>query len=230
MSIGLMESARTRSRDGRGMAVSVAVHAMVIGLAWFATAGAAVVHVQPPNVVFIPPYRTPDNPVTTSTSHRGGGGARHAAPVATIPDKIPPVGSLPLTIVPVVRWDSLVATSSDLGLSRGSGAATVATTHDAGGVYRTVDVMAEPDPRNPAPIYPTMLRSAGVEGSVSAQFVVDTTGRVVASSITFRDGDNAVFEQSVTRALAAARFRPALVNGRTVRVLMAQTFRFRLER
>jgi protein TonB len=90
--------------------------------------------------------------------------------------------------------------------------------------------MAEPDPRNPAPDYPSMLRNAGVEGSVSAQFVVDTTGRVLAASIAFAQGDNALFQRSVRRALEAARFRPALVNGRAVRVLMAQAFQFRLQR
>lgn len=73
-----------------------------------------------------------------------------------------------------------------------------------------------------------MLREAGIEGSISAQFVVDSTGRVAASSITFLGGGNALFQQSVSRALEAARFSPALVDGRAVRVFMAQTFEFRL--
>ncbi|HEX6809597.1 MAG TPA: energy transducer TonB, partial [Gemmatimonadaceae bacterium] len=95
-------------------------------------------------------------------------------------------------------------------------------------VFRTVDVMAVPDARNPAPTYPSMLREAGIEGSISAQFVVDSTGRVAAPSITFLGGGNALFQQSVRRALEAARFSPALVDGHAVRVLMAQTFEFRL--
>lgn len=90
--------------------------------------------------------------------------------------------------------------------------------------------MAVPDARNPAPVYPSMLRDAGIEGSVSAQFVVDTTGRVAASSIAFLGGGNALFQQSVRRVLEASRFSPALVNGHAVRVLMAQTFEFRLKR
>lgn len=230
MSIGLMESARTRERDGRGMTVSVVVHAMVIGLAWYATTGATVAAVRPDAVVVMPPYHDPGLRSTTSTSTHGGGASpRRAAP--SIPWTFPPVKPGPITInEPLVSWDSLVAGPNDVRAGRGDGPATGPSTPDDDGVFRTVDVMAEPDPRNPAPAYPDMLRSAGVEGSVSAQFVVDTTGRVVASSIAFAGGDNALFQRSVRRALEAARFRPALVNGRAVRVLMAQVFQFRLER
>ncbi|MGH7648816.1 MAG: energy transducer TonB [Gemmatimonadaceae bacterium] len=230
MSIGLMESARKAERDGRGMAMSVAVHATVIGLAWYATAGATAIAVRPPRVVVIPTYRQPETPTTTSTTTRGGGAPSRRVYDPRIPDKIPPVVPGPIVVdEPVVSWDSLVAGPNDMGPGRDAGPPTGATP-DGDGIFRTVDVMAEPDPTNPAPDYPSMLRNAGVAGSVSAQFVVDTTGRVVASSIAFAQGDNALFQRSVRRALEAARFRPALVNGRAVRVLMAQAFQFRLQR
>lgn len=231
MSIGLVESARKPERDGRGMAMSVAVHAAVIGLAWYATAGATVIPVRPPRVVVIPTYRPPATPTTTTTTTRGGGSPSRPVFDPKIPDKIPPVVPGPINIDrPVVSWDSLVAGPNDMGPGRDAGPSTGTAAPDGNGVFRTVDVMAEPDPRNPAPVYPSMLRSAGVEGSVSAQFVVDTAGRVVASSIAFAQGDNTLFQRAVRRALEAARFRPAEVNGRAVRVLMAQAFQFRIER
>jgi protein TonB len=230
MSIALMESARKPERDARGMGMSVALHATVIGLAWYATAGATAAAVRPTAVVVIPTYRQPERPTTPSTARRGGGGPSQRVYDPHIPDKIPPVVPGPVLLEePVVSWDSLLAGPNDMGPGRDAGPATGATP-DGDGVFRTVDVMAEPDPRNPAPDYPSMLRNAGVEGTVSAQFVVDTTGRVAASSIAFAQGGNALFQRSVRRALEAARFRPALVNGRAVRVLMAQAFQFRLAR
>jgi len=230
MCIGLVESARRRERSESGMAVSVAVHAAVIGLAWFATAGATGVLVRPPAVTVLPIYHDPSQQKTPSAPTHGGGPSRRVFVNRTIPLKVPPVPSGPITIrEPVVSWDSLVAGPNDMGASHGTGTS-AAPAPDAGAVFTTVDVTAEPDPRNPAPVYPEMLRSAGIQGSVSAQFVVDTSGRVIASTIAFVGGDNALFQQSVRRALEAARFRPALVNGRVVRVLMAQRFEFRLER
>ncbi len=231
MSIGLMESARSRARDGRGMAVSVGVHALVIGLAWYATTGASVAAVRPHTTVVIPTFRPPAQPATPSTQPRGRGGATHQHFAPTFPTRIPPVRPGPITIdVPVMAWDSLVAGPNDMGVSHGARTSATTPTPDGHGVFRTVDEMAEPDSRNPPPVYPAMLRDAGVEGSVSAQFVVDSTGRVIASSIALPNGDNALFRQSVRRALEAARFRPAMVNGRAVPVLMSQVVQFRLER
>lgn len=230
MCIGLVESARRRERSESGMVMSISVHAAVIGLAWYATAGASVVTVRPPVVTVLPIYHDPSHQKATSTSTHGGGPSPQVHVDRRIPSKIPPVKLGPfLTEEPAVSWDSLVAGPNDMGAAHGGGSSAVPTP-DAGEVFKTVDVMAEPDPRNPRPAYPDMLRSAGVQGAVSAQFVVDTTGRVIASTIAFVDGDNALFQRSVRRALEAARFRPALVNGRAVRVLMAQLFQFRLER
>jgi len=226
MRIGLMESERKRERHGRGMASSVVVHAAVIGLAWYGTARATVARSEP--VIATPIHFLAPSRRTTATTGGSGrpGGIR--APTR-IPAHVPPIPVGPVTVhAPLVSWDSLVGAPNDWGSGHDAGARRGSPEQGADGVFRTVDVMAVPDTRNPAPVYPSMLRDAGVEGSVSAQFVVDSTGRVAASSIAFLDGGNAVFQQSVRRALEAARFSPAQVGGHAVRVLMAQTFEFRL--
>jgi len=228
MDLGLVESQRRLERHGRGMASSVVVHAVVIGLAWYGTAG-AIVRSGPEIVASMPlPPLAPAHPTPTSGRSGASGGI---APAPTIPTRLPPIPVGPVTVrVPDAPWDSLVAAPNDWGSGRHADGRSGSQRPGTGEVFRTVDVMAVPEAGNPAPVYPTMLRDAGVEGSISAQFVVDSTGRVAAPSITFLDGGNALFQQSVRRALEGARFSPALVDGRAVRVLMAQTFQFRLRR
>ena len=227
MRLGLMESERKRERHGRGVVSSVVVHAVAIGLAWYGTAAAHVIH-STPEVLHPVPFPPP--PATPTTHGRTGSGSSRGSSVRPrIPDRVPLVPVGPVTIpAPAVPWDSLVGAPKNWGTGHDAGPGSGSRASGDDGVYRTVDVMAVPDARNPAPVYPSMLRDAGVEGSISAQFVVDSTGRVAASSVTFLGGGNALFEQSVRRALEAARFSPALVDGRAVRVLMAQTFAFRL--
>ena len=229
MRIGLVESERKRERHGRGMLSSVVVHAVVIGLSVSGTADAKATHTKAQvvrRINFPPPPATP----TRHTGDGSGTSHRITAP-PQIPKHLPPIPVGPVKIpVPSVSWDSLVGAPHDWGTVPGAGPRPGASGSGPDGVFRTVDVMAEPDARNPAPVYPSMLRDAGIEGAISAQFVVDSTGRVAASSITFLEGGNALFQQSVRRALEAARFSPALVDGHAVRVLMAQTFEFRLRR
>ena len=228
MRIGLMESERKRERHRSGMASSVVVHAAVIGLAVYGTAGAKPVARRdtPPVIRSFPVPTKPSNP--TTTGHVGRRRCDLCAP-APIPEHVRPLPTIGTKVdVPPMSWDSLVGSPNDWGTRHDAETGSGSTARGEGGVFRTVDVMAVPDARNAAPVYPSMLRDAGIEGSISAQFVVDSTGRVAASSIAFLDGGNALFQQSVRRALEAARFSPALVDGRAVRVLMAQTFEFRL--
>lgn len=80
------------------------------------------------------------------------------------------------------------------------------------------------------PAYPDMLRSAGIEGSVLAQFVVDTTGRADMSTFKVLKSDNDLFSTSVKNALQRMRFLPAEVGGKKVKQLVQQPFQFSLNR
>jgi len=80
------------------------------------------------------------------------------------------------------------------------------------------------------PTYPDMLRSAGIEGTVLAQFVVDTTGRAEMNTFKVLKTDNDLFSNAVKNALQRMRFLPAEVGGRKVKQLVQQPFQFSLNR
>ncbi|MFY7922599.1 TonB family protein [Gemmatimonas sp.] len=80
------------------------------------------------------------------------------------------------------------------------------------------------------PAYPDMLRTAGIEGQVLAQFVVDTTGRAEMGTFKALKSDNDLFTTAVKNALARMRFLPAEVGGRKVKQLVQQPFQFSLNR
>ena len=83
-------------------------------------------------------------------------------------------------------------------------------------------------PGSPGPVYPEMLKSAGVEGTVLASFIVDTTGRAEVSSFKVLKSDHAQFELAVKNALGRMRFLPAEIGGKKVKQLVQQPFQFSL--
>jgi TonB family protein len=89
-----------------------------------------------------------------------------------------------------------------------------------------VDSTVERYPWSAAPTYPPKLLAAGTEGTVYAQFVVDTTGAVDTTSIRVLTSPHPEFEVSVRAALAHMRFRPAKRGAYRVRQLVEQHFRF----
>ena len=103
----------------------------------------------------------------------------------------------------------------------------------AGGAPLTKDMVewpVEAIPGTATPRYPSMLQSAGVEGSVRAQFVVDTLGRVEQGSFRALESTHDLFTAAVRDALSRARFKPAEVGGRRVRQLVEQSFSFSIAR
>jgi len=81
-------------------------------------------------------------------------------------------------------------------------------------------------PGSSGPRYPDILRSAGVEGEVLAQFVVDTTGRAEKGSLKILKTSHELFAQAVQNALPNMKFIPAEVGGRRVKQLVQQPFTF----
>ena len=70
----------------------------------------------------------------------------------------------------------------------------------------------------PLPVYPELLRQAGVQGRVVLEAVVDTTGRVLPQSILLVSGTNPAFVAPARQALLATLFRPAMVGGKAVQM------------
>lgn len=91
-----------------------------------------------------------------------------------------------------------------------------------------VDRMVERYESSAAPIYPRELVAIGLEGSVQAIYVVDTTGMVDTTSVEVLRSDDPRFTESVRTALEQMRFRPATRAGKAVRQLVEQQFRFRI--
>jgi periplasmic protein TonB len=85
-------------------------------------------------------------------------------------------------------------------------------------------------PGGPAPHYPELLRQAGVEGEVLAQFVVDTGGRVEPGSFKVLRTTHELFAEAVEAVIPSMRFEPAEAGGHKVRMLAQQAFAFSLDR
>jgi TonB family protein len=80
----------------------------------------------------------------------------------------------------------------------------------------------------PTPVYPPLLRDAGVQGRVIVAAVVDTMGRAESGSVRIVLSDNPGFDRAALATVRAARFRPARIYGRAVRVLVQVPVVFRL--
>lgn len=78
----------------------------------------------------------------------------------------------------------------------------------------------------PLPVYPELLRQAGVQGKVVLEAVVDTTGRVLAPSITVVSATDPGFVAPARQALLATLFRPTMIGGKAVRTRVRIPYEF----
>lgn len=227
----LPESNAPRQRRTGGLVLSTAAHVVVIALAVRATMLTATPapKVTPVPVVYTINRTARETPPTSAPIRRLPG-----TPTPTVPQlpgpqivldltspTIPDIG----TAVDLTRRGDFDPTSPVSGSDPGSGTPNV--TEGAPMEERFVDkvVIALPGTE---PRYPSMLQSAGVEGDVRAQFVVDTLGRVERGSVRVLATTHDLFAAAVRDALSRARFKPAEAGGHKVRQLAEQTFTFRL--
>ena len=92
-----------------------------------------------------------------------------------------------------------------------------------------VDSAATRDPDSAGPVYPVKLLALKVEGTTLVQFVVDSTGRVVVSSVIVLESTHPEFTQAVRDALPDMKYQPARLGKRTVAQLVEQRFGFRIQ-
>jgi protein TonB len=78
----------------------------------------------------------------------------------------------------------------------------------------------------PVPLYPELLRQAGIQGRILLEAIVDTSGRVSADSILVVFATNPAFVRVARQALIATLFRPALVGGKPVRMRVRVPYEF----
>ena len=94
---------------------------------------------------------------------------------------------------------------------------------DAEGVYAKVD--QNPTPlKTPEPKYPVSLRREGVAGIVSVTCVIDENGKVISAKAT--KSTRVEFEQPALDAIHNWVFKPAVKDGKPVKVRVTIPFRF----
>ncbi len=84
-------------------------------------------------------------------------------------------------------------------------------------------------PGSAAPAYPPEMLRQGKQGSVTTQYVVDTTGFADTTSLRIIRMSHPDFASAVRAALPFMRFFPAKVGTKRVRQLVEQEFTFRIE-
>jgi protein TonB len=232
----LLESKPKKEKRGGGTVTSVVVHSIIVGLAVYATANAAIRNEKPKQekIDFVetpkdqpppkeePPPPPPPDVVVAPPPPKG-------FQVLTAPVEIPDV-------IPDIDLSKKVTDEADFS---GKGVAGgVAKGKEGGAVVQSdqpyfefqVEKPVVPAPGSISPRYPDMLRQAGVEGEVLAQFVVDTTGKAEAGSLKILKSSHDMFVQSVKNALPQMKFIPAEVGGKKVKQLVQQPFTFSISK
>jgi hypothetical protein len=79
-----------------------------------------------------------------------------------------------------------------------------------------------------APAFPPAMLLKNIEGTVAAQFIVDTLGRVDTTSFHVLESTHPDFSLAVRQALPGMRFHPAVAASHKVRQLVQQMFSFKI--
>jgi protein TonB len=230
----LLESKPKKQRSPAGAAFSIVLHSVLIGAAVYATAHAAIENEKPKQeeVKFVetpkePPPPEPEKPKPPPPDVVAAPPPPKGFQVLTAPVKIPDV-------IPDIDLSKKVTDEADFsgkgvagGTSKGVVGGTAVNTDQPFFEFQ-VEKPVAPMGGNPTPQYPDMLRSAGVEGEVLAQFVVDTTGRAEMSTFKVLKTSNELFSVAVKNALPRMRFIPAEAGGRKVKQIVQQPFSFAL--
>ncbi len=234
----LLESKPKKEKRGGGTITSIVLHSILVGLAVYATANAAIKNEKPrqEKIDFVetpkdeppppkdePPPPPPPDVVAAPPPPKG-------FQVLTAPVDIPDV-------IPDIDLSKKVTDENDFsgkgvagGVAKGVEGGKAIVQSDQPYFEFQVEKPVVPAPGSTSPRYPDMLRQAGVEGEVLAQFVVDTTGRAEAGSLKILKSSHDLFIQSVKNALPQMKFIPAEVGGRKVKQLVQQPFTFSISK
>ena len=236
----LIESRAARPRRAGGTAVSIGIHAGIIAVATALTAGAAqrrpirapatpVVYVSPPAPRPVAPRPPAVPPAVAVPDRLALPDVRKLLTPTSLPRR-PGLPAIPIPNWPDARSGPPVYRYPEQWHPAGSGDSHGPVPIDGAWGSDMVDRPVAPRPGNPAPAYPSMLRSANIEGTVDVMFIVDTAGRVEPASIKVMQATHDLFVQAVRRALRESRYEPAEAHGLRVRQIVQQRFTFSLTR
>ena len=222
----LLESRARKQRSVGGTLVSMSMHAALIVLAIQATLHAGQRREPQPDVIRFADVKhdepAPPKPKVAEVEPAAPKGSPVLTAPVNIPDQLPDID---LSRKPTNELDWI-----GKGASGGSDTGVVVVARPGNQVYSEsqVEKAAMVAPGSLTPRYPEVLKSAGVEGEVLVTFVVDTTGRADASSVTILNSTNELFGAAVKTAIPGMRFLPAEVAGRKVRQLVQEPFVFKI--
>ncbi len=237
----LIESNRKAKPPLSQTIVSMAVHVGIILGAIQATRSAAqvvkeivqdttMVFLKPPEAPPPPPEPPPENVVVSANPPPQG--FQVITPPDNIPTEIPPVNLNE-------RFDPRDFTGKGVegGIATGIVGGTGPVPTIEGEVFLQAEVEEPPTVATGAACieelnknYPAVMKSAGIAGRVVLQFIVNTDGRVDASSIKVSSSSHKAFEEPAKRVMtsAACTFKPGSSRGNPVRVLVQQAVAFKL--
>ena len=227
----LLESKSKRQRSTTGAIASVITHTVLIAGALYATAQARVRPQENPETVqafYFPPRQNLPSLVRLTTSQPQNATIVNQPRLAFVAPKIE-------INAPRIDMDNLTSRPGDFSpgpiaavpaASGGETGTSAGAPFSADQVEKQVAVVAGGAP----PRYPDVLRNAGVEGQVIAEFVVDEQGRSEERSVRFVRAGNPLFEDAVRVALRRMRFIPAEIGGRKVKQLVQMPFVFTITR
>jgi TonB family protein len=218
------ESYASAAPAGVGAAVSIVTHAALIVAAVVATArppaGEAETSWIANKVYYIPP---PNRIASQTGSHET---LRY---IELAPEGIGAGLGAP-TIDPARKWR--LSDTDDIGDQGRDTTQTIDAPpvigDDTAFTILQVDSAAERDPTSAAPAYPATMLAKGAQGSVSTQYVVDTTGFADSASLRILAATHPDFADAVRAALPRMHFTPARIGERKVRQLVEQEFTFRI--
>jgi len=235
----LLESKAKKQRSTAGTVTSVILHTVLLAGAVYATAQATIEAEKPKEekVEFVemkkdeppppknePPPPPPPEAVAAPPPPKG-------FQVLTAPVEIP-------DIIPKVDLSKKVIDEADFsgkgvagGTSKGDPNVKAAPISDNQTYFEfQVEKQAASVPGSMNLRYPSILQSQNVEGKVTVQFVVDTTGRAEMGSWKVLETSNELFSQAAKDAVRGAKFYPAEVGGRKVRQLVQLPLAFTLNK
>jgi len=214
----LIESTPHRKPSGRAGLVSALFHSALIAAAVYVTASGAASDVvaaagtQAEKILWVKPSAQP----AAAPAPKPKPKPKAIVAPTKVPTTTPPIDP---NAQPTVEPESAPATTSLVG----SGAPGAFNAFE-------VDIEVVAIPGTGSPRYPEMLRSAGTEGQVIAQFVVNEKGRADQKSFKVVSSTHPQFAESVQRALPQMRFKPAKIAGKPVSQLVQQLFVFKIDR
>lgn len=235
----LIESGRKPKASIGQQITSLVIHVGIIFGAVKATQGAAevireiavdttMVFLKPPETAPPPP---PQEQVVVSANPPPQG-FQVVTPPDNIPTEIPPVNLNE-------RFDPKDFTGKGVegGIAAGVAGGTGPVPTIAGEVFLAAEVDEQPSLTNPAScqqalsqLYPPVMKSAGIPGKVSMQFVVNTDGKVDPGSVKIISSTQKAFEEPARQVITSPNcvFKAGSSRGQPVRVLVQQGVSFKL--